>query len=358
MADDDQDDSQKTEDPTAKKLEDSRKKGQVPMSRELNNWVMLLAGTIVVVAMGGFVMSEVSNLLRNLIEASAYTHIEAGGNDAKTLMGILFFDVLGILWAPMLFFVVAAFLAPFVQIGPLFAPESIKPELSKISPIQGFKRIFSLRSVMEFVKGVIKIALIAGVATMILYPYLTGIEHFIQLSPLMILEEFGLIFFKMMAGILAVFFVVAILDVFYQRFEHYKKMRMSRQDIKDEYKQTEGDPMIKGKLRQLRMQRARGRMMQSVPEADVVITNPTHYSVALKYNPDEMDAPVVVAKGINEVALRIRELAKEHDIVIHEEPPLARAIYDNVEIEESIPAEYFKAVAKIISYVFKLKGML
>ena len=152
--------------------------------------------------------------------------------------------------------------------------------------------------------------------------------------------------------------VVAVADLVYQRNEHNKKMRMTKQEVKDEYKQTEGDPMVKGRLRQLRAEKARQRMMQAVPQADVIITNPTHYSIALKYDTDTMDAPLCIAKGVDEVAMRIREVAKEHDIVLFENVPLARALYDSVDIDESIPPEHFKAVAEVISYVFKLKGKL
>lgn len=354
----DEDDSQKTEEPTPKKLEETRKKGQVPLSREMNSWIMLLAGTVVISGYGGTLMHELANVLRNLIDATYGIRLDAENGVFGRLMEGLFWDVFKIISLPFLFFIFAAFIGPFVQIGPLFAPESIKPSLNKISPIQGFKRIFSLRSLMEFVKGLVKIVLIGGAATLALYPYLHGIDHFATLPMREVLEEILSMFLRMMAAILSVFFVLAALDVFYQRFEHLKKLRMSKQELKDEFKQSEGDPHIKGKLRQLRMQRARSRMMQAVPEADVVITNPTHYAVALKYDPDKMAAPVLVAKGVNEVALRIREVAKEHNIVIYEEPPLARALFDTVEIDEAIPGEHFRAVAKIISYVFRLKGKL
>ncbi len=355
---DDQDDAQKTEEATPKKLEETRRKGQVPLSREMNNWIMLLASTLIVAGYGGHLMAELAVLLKNLMAATYGIHLDPDTGVLGRMLSDLLFAVAKILLFPMIFFMFAAFIGPFVQIGPLFAPESIKPSLSKISPIQGFKRIFSMRSVMEFVKGIIKIALIGTIATLVLYPYLTGVEHFMQLSLPMVLLEMRDIFIRMMTGILSVFFVVAALDVVYQRYEHLKKIRMSKQDIKDEYKQAEGDPHIKGKLRQLRQQRARGRMMQAVPEADVVITNPTHYAVALKYDPATMSAPILIAKGVNEVALRIREVAKEHDIMIYEEPPLARALFDTVELDEAIPTEHFRAVAKIISYVFKLKGKL
>jgi flagellar biosynthetic protein FlhB len=354
----DEDDSQKTEEPTQKKLDETRKKGQVPMSREMNNWIMLLAGTIIISGYGGYFVQELGIILKNIVEISAFTNISEKEGAFSELMIMITMDIFWLIAPIFLFLSIAAFLAPFIQIGPLFAPESIKPKLDKISPIQGFTRIFSMRSLMEFVKGLIKIALITGVASIILYPYMSGIDHFMQLEVLDILKEILAIFIRMMVGILAVFFVVAALDVFYQRYEHMKKMRMSKQEIKDEYKQAEGDPHVKGRLKQLRMQKAQQRMMSNVPEADVVITNPTHYAVALKYKPESMDAPVMVAKGVDEVAMRIREVAKEHDITIYEAPPLARALFDTMDIDDMIPEEHFKAVAKVISYVFKLKGKM
>ena len=170
------------------------------------------------------------------------------------------------------------------------------------------------------------------------------------------MDEFRVIFFRLMAGVLVVLFILAVIDVLYQRMEHMKKMRMSRKEIKDEQRQTDGDPHVKAKLRQLRMQKAQQRMIQSVPEATVVITNPTHYAIALKYDGDTMDAPVCVAKGVDEIAAKIREVAKENDVELVENKPLARALYDVVEIDDPIPTEHFQAVAEIISYVYRLKG--
>ena len=170
------------------------------------------------------------------------------------------------------------------------------------------------------------------------------------------MHDFKNIFLKMMITCLVILFVLAIMDYMYQRYEFMKKMRMSKQEIKDEYKQTEGDPYIKAKLREIRAEKARQRMMQSVPTSDVVITNPTHYAVALKYDPKDMAAPQMVAKGVDIVAQKIKDLAKEHDITIVENPALARALFDGMEIEQTIPVEHFKAVAEVISYVFKLKG--
>lgn len=354
--DENTDESQKTEDPTPKKLEEARKRGQVPLSREVNNWIMLFAGTILVATFAGSMMLYLLDLMRLFVEnAHGFPSFPGGLAD---VVGGAMFEVMWILILPLGFLFLAAFVGPFLQIGPLFAPEVIKPDWSKVSIIKGFGRLFSLRSIVELIKGLLKIGVVGVVATIIIYPYFDKFEHLMGLEVIDSVGELQELVIRMMIGVLIVMVVIAGLDMIYQRQEYNKKMRMSRQEVKDEYKQSEGDPHVKARLRQLRTERARQRMMQAVPQADVVITNPTHYSIALKYDPDEMPAPVVVAKGIDQVALRIREVAKDNDIVLYENKPLARVLYDAVEIDEMIPFEHFKAVAEIISYVFKLKGKL
>lgn len=356
MSDENTDDSQKTEEPTPKKLEEARKKGQVALSREVNNWVVLFAATIFIMTLAGTMMNDLKDLMRVYVEQAHALPGAPGG--LGIVMGEALKAVLLIMLLPFGLLMIAAFLAPFLQIGPLFAPEVIKPDISKISLIKGFGRLFSLRSIMEFIKGILKISIVGVVATLIIYPYFDKLEHMIDQPLLIVMEELQFLVVKMMFGVLVVLLIIAGMDLAYQRYEYHKKMKMSRQEVKDEYKQSEGDPQIKAKLRQLRMQRARQRMMQAVPQADVVITNPTHYAIALKYNPEESLAPVVIAKGIDNVALRIREVAKENDVVVYENKPLARALYGAVEIDDMIPTEHFQAVAQIISYVFKLKGKL
>ena len=357
MSDNEQaDDSQKTEEPTPKKIEESRKKGQVALSREINNWIMLLTGTIVILAIGPSTLSAIRGHLQNYIEKAHLMPSIPGG--LGFVLGESFWVMLGILTLPLLILLLAAFLGPFLQIGPLFAPQIIKPDISKISPMQGFKRLFSMRSIMEFVKGILKIGIIGSVGVILLYPFYGKVDHMIGLPMPMMMDELQGLVIRLMAGILVVLLVVAVIDLVYQRYEHHKKMRMTKQELKDEYKQTEGDPHVRAKLRALRQEKARARMMQAVPEADVVITNPTHYSVALKYNPEEMDAPVLIAKGFDDLAMRIRELAKEHDIPLYENKPLARALFDTVELDQVVPTEHYKAVAEVISYVFQLKGKL
>ncbi len=356
MSDDDQDDSSKTEDPTPKKLEEARKKGQVPLSREINNWVMILAGTIVVLMMGPAMMQDLTVLMRTYI-ASVHDLPEAPGGLQFAVVEALK-ETLKILALPFLFLIVAAFVGPFVQIGPLFAPEIIKMDISKISPIKGFSRLFSMRSILEFVKGLLKISIVSIVGFIIIKPFYGSIEHMVGLPIPAIMDETKSLVTRLLIGILVVLFIVAILDLLYQRYEHMKKMRMTKQELKDEYRQSEGDPHVKAKLRQLRQEKARARMMQAVPGADVVITNPTHYSVALKYDPDRNEAPIVVAKGVDDLAMRIREAAREHDVMILPNPPLARVLFDTVEVDDMVPPEHYKAVAEIISYVFRLKGKL
>ena len=356
MAEDDNDDSQKTEDPTPKRLEEARKKGQVAMSRELNNWVMLLAGTLVVALAGPSFMSALAETLKGFIEHPERMPPVPGG--FSTILGETFWRVAGLMALPMILLMLAAFLAPFAQVGPLFAPETVKPDLSKLSPVKGFERLFSRRALAEFAKGVFKITLIGVVCYMALKPYYGQVDHFVGMPVEDMMRETMVLFVRLMIGVLVALAILAGIDVVYQRNEHLKKMRMTRQELRDEYKQSEGDPHIKAKLRQLRADKARKRMMQAVPQATVVITNPTHFAVALKYDPDTMDAPLCVAKGADNVALRIREVAKENDVTVYENPPLARVLYSTVDIDEAVPPEHYKAVAEVISFVFRLKGRL
>lgn len=351
-----QDDSQKTEDATPKKMEESRKKGQVALSREINNWIMLLTGTIVILAIGPGAMSDLKILMKTFIESAHLMPSVPGG--FGYILGDMFWAVMKILTLPLIIFLMAAFAGPFFQVGPLFAPEVIKPDFSKVSPMKGFKRLFSMRSIMEFVKGILKIGIIGVVGVILLMPFYDSVDHMIGLPLMAMMEEMQSLVLRLMTGILVVLLVVAVIDLVYQRYEHNKQMRMTKQELKDEYKQTEGDPHVRAKLRQLRQDKARARMMQAVPEADVIITNPTHYSLALKYDPETMDAPVLLAKGIDEVAMRIREVAKEHDIPLFENKPLARVLYDTVELDQIIPEEHYQAVAEVISYIFQLKGKL
>lgn len=356
MADEQEDDASKTEDPSAKKLEEGRKRGQVAQSRDLSSWVMFLAATLLIGAGAPSIFSSVMNELRGFFEfAGQMPSTKQAVYTAMTESVALYWKLTAFFFIVLIF---AALLGPLMQVGFLIAPEVLKPDFSKISLLKGFKRLFSLKSIMEFVKGILKIVAIGFIGFILVMPYLDTIDHTITMPVIDILYETKYLAVRMMIGVLIALLSIALADFLYQRWEFMKQMRMTKQEVKDEYKQTEGDPFIKGKLKQMRMERARQRMMQNVPKADVIITNPTHFSIALKYDTDVADAPVVIAKGVDEVAFRIREVAKEHDIILYENPPLARTLYDTVDIDEMIPEELFKAVAEIISFVYKQKGKI
>jgi len=228
----------------------------------------------------------------------------------------------------------------------------------RINPLTGLKRMFSQQSLVDLVKNLVKLAVVGAVAALLVYPRLKGIERIPLLETPAILAFLHDLLSRLLLAIAVIVAIIAGADWFWQRFTFMRKMRMTKQEVKDEQKQTEGDPMVKARLRSLRMQRARQRMMAAVPKADVVVTNPTHYACALKYDMASMNAPILVAKGQELVALRIRQIAEENDVPIVENPPLARALYATVELDKEIPPQHYKAVAEVISYVFRLKGKL
>ena len=348
-----EDDGNKTEDPTPKRQGEAREKGQVAKSREVDHWVMILAGTLALSVLGPKMVSDMKNLLAFYFQSAhelPITNLSIGPMLIK--MGI----ELGIAMAPVLgVLIIAALGAGFLQHGFLVAPDLITPKFSKISPMSGFKRIFSTRGLIEFVKGTIKLALIGTFGYWLLKGDFNELEKLIFIDHIQTLQLALKLAMKLLVGVLALLTIVAALDYGYQKFQMLQDMRMSREEIREEYKQSEGDPIVKGRLRQLRMERARRRMMAAVPRADVVITNPTHFAVALQYDQATMDAPKLVAKGTDLVAHRIRDLAAEHNVPIVENPPVARALYATVDIDREIPPEHYKVVAEIIGYVMKLR---
>ena len=349
-----EDKSQKTEDPTQKKLEDARKKGQVASSREVNHWFMILAGTVVVVMLLPALMGDIARELSRYLEHAHAVRVDQGAA-LSDLGAQVTGDVVRTLLPALLILLAAALGAGLVQHGPVASVEKIKPKLENLSLIKGFSRMFSARSLVEFAKGIAKLAIVGVVATLLVMPEMDAIRAASALDPIQVLDLLWSLAKRMLGGVCAVITVIAGLDFAFQKFEFHKQMRMSKQEVKDELKQSEGDPMVKARHRQLRVERARRRMMAAVPEADVVISNPTHYAVALKYDAATMPAPKVLAKGVDSMALRIRKVAEENDIVIVEDPPLARALYGGVEIDQEIPETHFKAVAEVIGYVWRLK---
>lgn len=351
---DDQDDSQKTEDPTHKRLEDARKKGQIVRSREVNSFFILMVFGLVLTVFAPQMMQDISTVLVPFLAQPDMLAADMGSLMFLTQRMVI--EIGAVMALPGFLAIAAALGAGFMQSRFNASWEPLIPKLEKISPLKGLKRMFSMQSVVEFLKGIIKITIVGVVATIAVLPYVDYLPLLPTEDMHDILRFTATLIERMVIGILIVLFFIAILDYLYQRFEFLKKLRMSKQEVKDEYKQQEGDPHIKQKLKQIRMERARGRMMAAVPSADVVITNPTHYAVALKYDPDTMKAPIVVAKGTDTAAQRIKEIAYEHKIPVMRNPVLARALYADVEVDMAIPNEHYMVVAKIISYVFKLKG--
>lgn len=348
----DQDEASKTEEPTQKKLSDSRKKGEVARSQEVNHFLLLLGGALFLLVLAPYTLGSIYISLAALFEHAHEFQVDY--NSIGSLVYQLTLSVLTALSLPLALFVVMALIAGPIQFGLLLTVEPITPKLSKISVIKGLGRMFSLRQVVELIKGIIKISIVGLVAGIILWPVMAGFASYSGMEMGAALSQMYFYALKVAGGVVFVMAIIALADTFYQRFEYMKKQRMTKQEVKDEMKQAEGDPHVKQRLRRLRMERARNRMMNSVPRADVVITNPTHFAVALQYNGEDMDAPQVVAKGQDLIALRIRDLAFEHDVPVVENPPLARTLHAAYDIDDIIQPEHYQAVAEIISYVFKL----
>lgn len=347
------DDEDKTEEPTAKKLREAREKGQVAHSREVNTWLILFAATLVLTLMARGIGHDLSIMLREFIARPHSFNMDTFS--LFRLMGEILVQLAWIIGPALLIFFVVAGLSSFIQIGPLVSYESIKPKLEKLNPLKGAKRVFGSKAWLEFAKAFIKMMLVGVVTTLVLIPIFSDAPGMVGLYPAAMIDTMKEHARSLLISVLSILFVFAAIDYTIQRMQLNKQLRMSRQELKDEYKQTEGDPHIKARLRELRMRRARKRMMANVPKASVVITNPTHYAIALEYNQDKNGAPVVVAKGQDRIALKIREVAKENNVPIIENPPLARTMYDHVEIDQEIPEQHYKAVAEIISYVLSLK---
>lgn len=351
----DSDDSQKTEDPSSKKLDDARDKGQVAQSREVTNWFVMAGSTASLLIFGPGIVSAMRETMAMFFERSADMRIDE--SFAPTMLSVL--ARIAAATAPAFAVMMACGLAgSMLQNGLIYAPDKLIPKFEHISPLAGVKRLFSVRALMEFLKGLLKMAIVGSVAAYLLMPELNRMPLMPSLGVEGIAREIEGLSLRLVGGVLAVLALIAIGDFAYQRFSFIKSMRMSKQEVKEEYKEQEGDPFIRGKLRQIRTERARRRMMSAVPNASVVITNPTHFAVALQYEMNSAGAPKVVAKGADHVAARIREVARDNNVPIIENPPVARALYASVEIDQEIPPEQYKAVAEIISYVFKLKGKM
>jgi flagellar biosynthetic protein FlhB len=349
------DNDQKTEQPSQRKLTSARQRGQVIQSREVNNLFMLGTGAAIVLLLAPSLARSLTVTLARFLDPASL--MSSGGVLWEAVWRLLG-EIAGAFVLPLVLIVVAAAAGSLMQTGLVLATEKVGFDLERLSPMAGFKRLFSLRAVLEFLKGVAKFAVVMTIVGALLRPEMGRLEMLISSPPAALSADIYRLLIKITVGALVLVVLLALLDYSYQRFSFLRSMRMSKQEVKEEHKQSEGDPMVKARLRQIRMERTRKRMMAAVPGASVVVTNPTHYAVALKYELGAKGAPKVVAKGADLIAQKIREIAEENDVPLVENPPLARALYANVEIDHEIPPEHYRAVAEIVNYVFRLKGKL
>ena len=345
---------EKTEKATPKKRQDARKKGQVLKSQDVTAAFLLLVTFLFLMFFAPYMYDGTKEFLLQALERNIL--IETLNADTVMKMYVESLKEMAIIALPiMVVAMIAGIGANFFQFGFLFTTETLKLDLKKMDPIKGIKKIISVRAIVNLVKSLLKVTLIGTVTTVVIIMYFEDVLALALHSPGQILATVAKLSAIMGIAASLMLVVIALLDYLYERFEYEKQLKMSKQDIKDEYKNAEGDPLIKSKIKQRQREMAMRRMMQEIPTADVVITNPTHFAIALKYDEDQMDAPKVVAKGTDFVAQKIKMIAKEHDVIMVENRPLARAMYDQVEVGQAVPEEFFKAVAEILAYVYRIK---
>ena len=348
-----EDKDSKTEEPTQKKLDDALKKGQVANSKEVTSFLKFLLLTLLAIWIFPSMMHSISTRLRFLVENAGNITVDQG----------MLYDLLPYYMKKMLLYLspifvsvfIAVIFSSFAQVGSfVLTGEQMKLDISKLSPLKGFKRIVSVKSFVEFLKGIFKIVLVGSFVGFIILADVKELSQYQELSVAGILGQLQTMIAHILILVTIIMAAIAAVDFAYQKYHHYTSLKMTKQEVKEEYKQSEGSPEIKQKLRQLRHQQSKKRVQQTVPEATVVITNPQHYAVALKYNPKAMETPIVVSKGLDLIAQRIKQIAVENDIPIVESPPLARGLFKDIEINDPITEQYFDSVAKIISYVMSL----
>ncbi len=349
-----QDDGQeRTEEATPKRLEDARKKGQIARSRELDTMAMLLLGALGLIGMAPFMIGRMEALFRTGLSLSREAVFDPWA--MIDIFSISIMQGIALVMPFMVLMLVTALLAPMALGGWSFSVEAMAPKLDKLNPLKGLKRIFALRGLMELVKALAKFLLIGGVGALLLVHYMPHFNSLAYETVPQALAHAGSILGWSFLILSLSLMVIAAIDVPFQIWDHAKNLKMTRQEIKDEYKTTEGKPEVKAQIRRMQQELAQGRMMSEVPKADVVITNPTHFAVALKYDPKNMRAPLVVAKGADLIASQIRTVATANGVPLFEAPPLARAIYYSTDIDREVPAGLYLAVAQVLAYVYQLR---
>ena len=353
MAEENQDGQEKTEQPTAKRLDEAKKKGQIARSRELNTMAITLVGGMTLVSMGSYIGNGLWDLM-----TKNFTIARQDMYDPTALVNRLALAIEDALFMLIPFFLVVVVLAIASSValgGYTFSGESLAPKLSKLDPIKGLKRVFSLKGLMELLKALAKFLLIGSATGLVLWKSMGSFMALSQMELGKAVSEMGSIIGGSFILIASTLILIAMIDAPFQLWQHKRQLKMTRQEVREEMKDTEGRPEVKGRIRNLQREMAQRRMMEEIPKADVIVTNPTHYAIALRYDQDNMLAPEVVAKGSGEIAANIRRVGLEHEIPMVESPMLARAIYFNTELGDAIPAGLYLAVAKILAYVFQLR---
>ena len=343
----------KTEEPTEKRRREARKKGQLPRSRELNTLSVLMAGAGALLVYGAHLAEVLMGVMRNSFEMSRETAMRS--ESMLQLLGTAARGAAEGLWPILLVLLCAALVGPISLGGWLFSGEALAPKFSRMNPLEGIKRMFSAKSVLELFKALIKFVVVLAVAVLVLRSdkeaLLALLHQPLQTAIVESVKVVGWSAFWMACSLL----LIAAVDVPYQLWDNRQKLLMTKQEVRDEYKDSEGKPEVKAKVRRLQREMAQRRMMQAVPDADVVITNPTHFAVALKYDAAAGGAPRLLAKGNDFLALKIREVAQEHKVTVLESPALARAVYYSTELDQEIPAGLYLAVAQVLAYVYQLR---
>jgi flagellar biosynthesis protein FlhB len=346
------DDDERTQEPTPRRLQQAREKGDIVYSAEVGSALSLLAATIIVAFLAGPIVSQSA---RGFIGFLAMP--DQYSTEADSLRGIalaVLIKVGGIFSLAGLALCLAALASRYMQDLPTFTAERLSPKLDKLNPAEGFKRVFGKAAFASFSKSMVKLAVVGAALASALWPHDASLERISLMDPSALLPYVQGRAVSLLISLVSAAAIIAVVDYIFTRQSYMNRLKMSRRELKEELRQSEGDPIIRAKLRQTRMERSRRRMLAAVPQASVVITNPTHYAVALKYEQGETPAPICLAKGVDAVAQRIREVAEEHNIPVVENPPLARALFATADVERPIPREHYEAVAKVIGFVMRM----
>jgi len=344
---------ERTEEGTPKRREEAREKGRVARSREVSSVAGLAACLIYFYFNATGLLEKITAIMTSTFRSAG--RVTIGIDNVQLLLVGLLFKVFILLMPIFIVVFVVGVIANVIQVGALFSPSAIQPELSKIDPLKGLQRLFSMNSFVELIKNILKMLIIGMVCYLVIKNEINGFQPLAEQTVWEILLYLGKITFKILLTTCWILIILAIMDYVYQRWEYEKGLRMSRQEIKEEFKNSDGDPAIKARIKRLQREMSRKRMMAAVPKADVIITNPTHLAVAIRYDQDSGIAPCVVAKGADFIAEKIKNIAKENNIPIMENKPLAQVLYKMVQLDETIPENLYRSVAEVLAFVYGLK---